>query len=212
MRPRAPLAALAAAAALAALPMSALACQGDPADDVWDENTICPEHYPADAPRFADYPARPYHGPLAAVRWRDDPAARMFRTRLQEAGRQRPNFAGRYIMAHWGCGAGCVANTLIDARSGKVFQLHGVSFNASHNVHDRLWQAGTLLRYRPDSRLFILVGQPEEDEARRGIFFYEWTGRRMKLLRHVPVGSAAGSSKALAVTSANSSAPTGSRP
>lgn len=179
-------AAFAALAALAA-PLPALACRADPGDDSWDEHTICPEHYPADAPRFEDYPAKSYRGPVAPPRWRADAASRHYRTRLREAAQQRPNFGGRYIMAHWGCGTNCLMNALIDARSGKVYHLPGAGMNFSHNVHDSLVDDGGLLRYRADSRLFVLVGSPQEEPGRRGISFFEWTGSRMKLLRHVAV-------------------------
>jgi hypothetical protein len=175
---------------LAAAAQPALACKGDTGGDgSYDEHTICPEHYPADAPRFEDYPAQPYAGPVAAVRWAGDAQARMFRTRLKEAARQRPNFAGHFIVAHWGCGAGCVMSDIIDARTGKVLHPADIATNDSRNVHDSFWDKGGLLRYRADSRLFVLVGAPGEDEARRGISFYEWTGTRMKLLRHVHVPS-----------------------
>jgi hypothetical protein len=177
------------AVALLAAASSATACQGDPAsEDIYDEYTICPEHYPADAPRFEDYPAKPYSGPVAAPRWRGDGRAGMYRTRLKYAAENaRPNFAGHFIFAHWGCGAGCLMSKIIDARTGKVFHPDGVEILANYNVHASFWDTGGLLRYRPDSRLFILIGAPNEDGTRRGISFFVWTGARMKLLRHVHV-------------------------
>ena len=158
------------------------------ADAILDAATICPEHYPADAPRFEEYPAPRYAGPVAAPRWRADPQARLYRSMLQQAARgQRPNFAGRFIMVHGGCGSGCVSNKIIDARSGRVFHPAGAESNAVMNIHGSFFDTGGTLRYRPDSRLFILIGEPEEDARRRGISFFEWTGSRMRLLRHVPV-------------------------
>lgn len=186
--------ALCAALALAAAPVPALACKGDPAgeaDGVLDAYTICPEHYPADAPRFEDFPAKAYRGPVAAVRWQGDPQARLYRSMLRNAVRgQRPNFAGRFIMVHWGCGSGCVMNKIIDARSGKVFHPTGAETNAVMSIHGSFFDEGGPLRYRPDSRLFVLIGEPEEDGKRRGISFFEWTGSRMKLLRRVKVPGA----------------------
>jgi len=173
-------------AAMLAAPLTVLACKGAP-DDGSDEHTICPEHYPADAPRFEDYPARMYTGPVAAVRWRADREARMYRTMLKETVRgQRPNFAGHFIVGHWGCGMSCVMTKIIDARTGQVFHPAGVETNSEVNLDDSFYASGTL-RYRPDSRLFVLIGVPEEDEKRRGISFFEWTGSRMKLLRRVKI-------------------------
>jgi hypothetical protein len=76
----------------------------------------------AGVPRFSDYPvSERYHGrtaPLVLTR-----AARMYRTRLREAARERPNFAGHFIVATWGCGTECVEGVIIDARTGRVFML-----------------------------------------------------------------------------------------
>ncbi|WP_426339751.1 hypothetical protein ACN9MZ_26240 [Pseudoduganella sp. S-14] len=175
------------AAAVCMAPLLALACKSDPPGEE-DSLTICQEDYPADAPRFEDYPSRPYTGPVAAVRWRADPQARQYRTMLKKAAKeQRPDFAGHFIVAQWGCGSSCVMNKIIDARTGKVFHPAGVETNIVINIDGPLFDSGGMLRYRVDSRLFILIGDPEEDAKRRGISFFEWTGSRMKLLRHVKV-------------------------
>lgn len=54
-------------------------------------------------PRFKDYPvAEKFNGPTARLIWKGE--ARMYRTRIREAAREQPNFAGHYIVASWGCG------------------------------------------------------------------------------------------------------------
>jgi len=155
-------------------------------DDGFNEYTIRREHLPADAPLFNQYPARPYAGRNAAVRWRDSAFARMYRTTLRDFGALQPNFAGHYILASWGCGTDCSRIAIIDALTGKVTVPEGVSFNVAANVHDNLQDEG-MLRYRADSRLLVLVGMPQEDTRRRGISYYVWTPPKLKLLRHVPV-------------------------
>lgn len=175
------------AAMACATPSLALACKSDPPGEE-DRGTICKEYYPADAPRFEDYPAKLYTGPVAPVRWQADSRARMYRTVLKNAAKeQRPNFAGHFIVAQWGCGSSCIMNKIIDARTGKVFHPAGVESNVVINIDGALFDEGDMLRFRADSRLFVLIGEPEEDEKRRGIWFFEWTGTRMKLLRYVKV-------------------------
>jgi len=39
------------------------------------------------------------------------------------------------------------------------------------------------LRFRPDSRLLILLGAPAEDDSREGILFYHWSGKTFKKVR-----------------------------
>src|SRR5574341_1202298 len=58
-------------------------------------------------PKFRDYSVNEsFNGrsaPLVLSR-----EARMYRTRLREAAREKPNFAGHYIVTYWGCGTECV--------------------------------------------------------------------------------------------------------
>lgn len=73
-------------------------------------------------PRFPQYPvAERYHGPQAVPKLTSGTAAWHFRTRIREAARQQPNFAGHYILAAWGCGAECLSSAIIDVRTGTVY-------------------------------------------------------------------------------------------
>lgn len=72
-------------------------------------------------PRFEDYPV-----PEA---WLSKPARvklttrseRMFRTRLTNATKEPPNFAGHYRFTVWGCGSNCSSGALVDLDTGNVF-------------------------------------------------------------------------------------------
>ncbi len=46
-----------------------------------------------------------------------------YRTRLSEAAKKGPNFAGRYRILQIGCGAGCTNNYMIDVATGEVFAV-----------------------------------------------------------------------------------------
>src|SRR5262249_38346996 len=75
------------------------------------------------APDFKDYPVtEQYTGRSAApiLVTRQD---RMYRTMLREAASKKPDFAGHYIVATWGCGAGCVMGAIIDAKTGRVYSI-----------------------------------------------------------------------------------------
>jgi hypothetical protein len=154
---------------------------------------------PRDAPRFADFPVPRTAGiivPLLDVRSGD---ARLFRSMLRDAARGGPNFAGRYIIASWGCGTGCLTWAVIDARTGKV------TFDKTMNVLDNnrvdfgreaemnrfaagqkaTFIFGTML-FRRDSALLITLEAPNEDQARDGIAYYRWTGVKFEKLRFYP--------------------------
>ena len=71
---------------------------------------------------FANYPSGVrYAGPCAAPRLRPGTAAWHFRTRIREAAKEPPNFAGHYVLATWGCGAECVSYAIIDVKTGGVY-------------------------------------------------------------------------------------------
>jgi hypothetical protein len=133
--------------------------------------------------RFADFPAAPsnHAGPPAkpAV---DSAEARTFRTRLREGERLGPNFAGHYTVVGWGCGSACIQFAIVDAQNGRVFFDPTLKSVSVDNVAEA---PEPDIRYRLDSRLLVVLGAPNEDQAREGVAFYEWTGSKLKLLRLV---------------------------
>jgi hypothetical protein len=116
----------------------------------------------------------------------------MYRTRIKEWSQVKPNFAGHYILATWGCGADCVQIAIIDAKTGAVFHPTGVISNTSSNVDEALidgkpkWPTEGSVKFQTDSQLLILFGMPEEDTKRRGISYYRWHNNKLSLVRFVP--------------------------
>jgi hypothetical protein len=73
-------------------------------------------------PQFAAYPApATYTGRCLLPKLVPQTPAWQFRTRIREVARQRPNFAGHYVLATWGCGAECVSYVIVDTTSGQVY-------------------------------------------------------------------------------------------
>jgi hypothetical protein len=143
-------------------------------------------------PTFGDFPAQTRFTGVPARPMLQTPGQRLFRTRIGEAARDSPNFAGHYTIAEWGCGASCVSVAVIDAETGVV---HEGPFGRLPNA---LLAYGNALRYdrdakgkyqydelsyRLNSRLFIARGCP--NDANCAAYFYEWTGTQFKLLRKV---------------------------
>ncbi|MBO2009289.1 hypothetical protein [Hymenobacter negativus] len=76
----------------------------------------------AHTPQFKEYPvSERYDGPQAAPQLTPGTTAWYFRTRIREAARQKPNFAGHYVLAVWGCGAECLSSAIIDVKTGRVY-------------------------------------------------------------------------------------------
>jgi hypothetical protein len=72
------------------------------------------------SPKFDDYPAAAEWDGTRAPLNLTTPAARLFRTRLLRASREKPNFASHYRVAIWGCGSNCISGAIIDLASGAV--------------------------------------------------------------------------------------------
>ena len=98
-------------------------------------------------PRFEDYRAdAAFKGSPAAVVTEGSKLARTYRTRLREGAAKGPNFAGRFTLVSWGCGASCQEWAVVDARTGQVSE----------------WMIRTSVgaEFRADSRL-LLVDTPK---------------------------------------------------
>ncbi|MYN43582.1 hypothetical protein GTP23_00695 [Pseudoduganella sp. FT93W] len=167
------------------------AARAIPEDDGYNEVTIRPSDLPPDAPRFQDFPAKRYAGKNAVADLSGSPLTKAYRTRIKAWAKEKPNFAGHFILATWGCGSDCTQLAIIDAVTGKVFHPAGVTTNVAVNVHQKLleggdlWHASGAIKFQADSRLLILIGSPEEDIKRRGISYYVWNENHLSLVRFV---------------------------
>ena len=133
-------------------------------------------------PGFGAYPAGPvFTGANRIVlRARDMD----YRTRLREAAAQKPDFAGHYVLASWGCGTECVMGAAIDVRSGRVTWLPGTLCCWYPDAFADASEAEPL-RFRLDSRLLILTGARNERNGDLAEHHYLIDGNRFVHLRDV---------------------------
>ncbi len=131
-------------------------------------------------PQFKDFPAsEAYTGKNAPlVLTRED---RMFRTRLREAAREKPNFAGHYILTAWGCGTSCLMGAVIDAKTGKVYWWHFSICCWGHDVDENFEP----IEFRLNSKLIVFSGARSEKEGDNGAHFYKFENGRFVHLRSV---------------------------
>lgn len=145
------------------------------------------------APGFGDYPAAAaFRGRAAALKL-TTPPARGYRTRLREGARRAVNFAGRYKLHTWSCGTGCLQTALIDAKTGDVFfpeELNG--FIACYYGDAAVESLEEALQFQKGSRLIVMSGYPTGErgkpEPKKGLYYYEWDGRGLRLLKFVEKG------------------------
>ena len=147
-------------------------------------------------PSFRSFPADVWAGRPVPLNLRSHRLARVYRSLLRQLQREEGiNFAGHYTLATVGCGTGCSITAFIDSRDGRAYfprELEGwtgIVGDYDPPEGEDTWE------WRADSRLLRLVGRPnvgraeEERHGPSGIYHYEWTGRRLRLVRFRHVGS-----------------------
>ena len=139
---------------------------------------------PGTLPRFKDYPA----GATFAGRHRLvlDGTDRGYRTRLREAARQRPDFAGHFVLALWSCGAECLMGAAVDVRSGRVTWLPGDTICCWFPGPQTQARHTDPVRFRLDRRLLVLSGLRHEREGDLGQHCYTIEGGRFVHLLDMP--------------------------
>ena len=164
-------------------------------------------------PRFEDYPAVQYKGPLAAPRI-VSPLHRKYRGVLRggvakgwgvyhaekgETGQERPgpNFAGNMIVIWWGCGVPCNQRGMVDGRTGIVYQMpityqdtgdtSLTGFNTPW-LTNGFWLIPAEYEFRLGSRLMIVKWTaPVDAPAPSFTSYYVWQSGRWTLLRKMPL-------------------------
>ena len=106
--------------------------------------------------------------------------ARRYRTVLSSEGTKEPNFAGHYRVVTWGCGTDCRGFAIVNRKTGGVFTPPSIEYVAGVTGNDE-----PRIGFRLDSRLLVVAGRINDDIE--GKFFYEWTGKRLKLLYRMPL-------------------------
>jgi hypothetical protein len=101
---------------------------------------------------------------------------RRYATQLREAQKHPVDFAGHFVMASWGCGAGCVMAAAIDAPTGAVTML-------PFTVSDWPLDVTEPLSYRKDSSLLVIRGS--RSEKGNGTYYYDFDGKAFRLLKAI---------------------------
>lgn len=121
------------------------------------------------APRFQDYPIlEKFKGKNQRLLLSQKD--RLYKTRLKEAAKNKPNFAGHYILSVWGCGMECVMGAVIDAKTGKVTWLPFTICCWGTDVPDNFEP----IEFRLDSNLIVFSGARNEKEGDNGKHYYKF--------------------------------------
>jgi hypothetical protein len=126
-----------------------------------------------DLPTFEDCPATIQARHATPRLTFTDARSRQYKTVIQDAAKGPVNFAGRYILATWGCGAGCVMAAAIDAKSGRVTAL-------PFTVSDWPLDVSEPLSFHANSCLLVVRGSRNES-SEHGTYYYMFDGTAFRL-------------------------------
>ena len=117
---------------------------------------------------------------------------REYRTRFQEAAREKANFAGDTHLFAIGCGTDCSLFGIQNLRTGRaylgfpVFSLelyyHRALTEAEFDAMPKDKSSPNRIDFHANSRLLYIRGCRDEEFADCGTFRYEWNGRELRLL------------------------------
>ncbi len=139
---------------------------------------------PSDAPHFSDYPAEIYNGPNAKPLIAGNKESQLYRTRIRAWSTKKPNFAGHYILATWGCGTDYLQITIINTVTGRIIYPKELNTNISINVESELLPQ--ILQFHPNSKLLVVIGMPNEKPELRGISYFMMQDDNLAKVRFIP--------------------------
>lgn len=98
---------------------------------------------------FSSYPADDmWNKTPALVDFNSYPAAANFRNAIQDGAANGPNFAGKFTIVGWSCGANCEDHAIIDAETGKILVF---GFVSNYGIDSR--KDSTLLVVNPQKNI-----------------------------------------------------------
>ncbi len=142
---------------------------------------------PAVLPRFQDYAVTEVWRGASGVPKLVTREERMFRTKIANAAKQPPNFAGHYVFTVWGCGAECISGAIIDLQTGDVFSPP-VAKQGRFSVCPSAYENSGVEHY-VNSRLLVLrCGLNFSESLQTNIpdaFYFVWDDNHFRQLLHV---------------------------
>jgi hypothetical protein len=140
------------------------------------------------APKFQAYLAKPA-GPIhpAKLDLHSSQIALQYRSAIRREMSSGANFAGYYRVAIWGCGSSCAQFAVVNLKTGRVITATDVtSVSGIHLLADDFLPKTDSdswgFRFRKNSRLLVLIGALNEDDAKAGAFYFVLNDEKLSLV------------------------------
>lgn len=149
------------------------------------------------APNFEQFGVfEKYEEKSNSINFEHNEFAQRFKTHLLDASEQQANFAGHYIVTTWGCGTQCRVISLIDKKTGNVFNDRQLSNVINSSAGDANYPSDVInqlhsfsLDFNIDSNLMIVWGcvGDECSSSTEGVSYFLWEHDKFRKIFHVPL-------------------------
>ena len=95
-----------------------------------------------------------------------------FKTRIIEGSKRKVNFGGQFIIVEWGCGTECQMGAMIDASTGKIYEIPSSAYGKAYKKGSLLFIVNPPSK-NPSENVRPHYGYPA---------YYFWDGDEFKLL------------------------------
>ena len=158
--------------------------------------TIMISDIPKNAPKYAQFPVKPFKGKLSMPHIGDNEQSNQYRTRIKASTKKGVNFAGYYNVATWSCGIACFEIVIINMKTGQIHYLPNVKSvsnyfiggftGAESDISNDYIDTTIGLGFRPESTLLI-VGGPVNGKTNAEISYFVWQNNKLNLLRRITI-------------------------
>jgi hypothetical protein len=97
------------------------------------------------------------------------------------------NFAGKYAIVRVSCGAGCETGWIVNAMTGKMYDLPTV-----YSLFEPQWKNFQRIDFRSTSSLLVFTGILKDEDEKSNVkprrYYYRFDGSKLRLVASEPIG------------------------
>lgn len=131
---------------------------------------------------FAKYPAKTEKITKTKLNLASNSLGKTYKTQISNQYKsEKINFGGHYVLTFWGVGAGLTQGAMVDAKTGKIYEL---PLTEENSIRDCVHGDESIF-YKANSNLFGAYKcerTSDENKIKLTYSFYKWDGKTFKFI------------------------------
>ena len=132
---------------------------------------------------FEKYPAKTEKITKAKLNLASNSLGKTYKTQIsKQYTSEKINFGGHYVLTFWGVGQGLSNGAMVDAKTGKIYEL---PLTEENSIRDCFYNDNENIFYKANSNLFATFKcerTNEDGKIKLTYSFYKWNGTEFKFL------------------------------